>query len=117
MGLVTPGGARGLAASWAILFRPDGPVNRNYGLKTVAPLGQRFISSGVLLENVRGGFEEQVARRPLVGSGALYHEDGHHAVSRVHRQIGAVSAVVAKEAVAQMIAKAVVDLIRSVKWR
>src|SRR5436190_20849711 len=26
LGLVTPGGARGLAPSWAILFRPDGPL-------------------------------------------------------------------------------------------
>ena len=41
----------------------------------VAPLGQTSASPGVFLKDLRGGFEEQVAGGPLVGAGALHHED------------------------------------------
>jgi hypothetical protein len=40
---------------------------------------------GDVPEDLRSGFKEQVARRPLVGPGALHHEHSHHSCLRVDR--------------------------------
>jgi len=43
-----------------------------------------------LSEKLPWWFEEQVAGGPLVGAGALHHEDGHHSVRRVYDPRGRV---------------------------
>jgi hypothetical protein len=61
------------------------------------------------LKNFGGGFKEKVARLPLVTAGALGHENCDHAGRRIDRQISAIRAVVAEQAIAQMITQTVVD--------
>jgi hypothetical protein len=56
-------------------------------------LGRISTSPNVFLKDLCGGFEEQITGGPLVGAGALHHENGHHSVGRVHRQISAIGTV------------------------
>src|SRR4051794_25911600 len=53
-------------------------------------------------KDLPGRLEERVPRRPLVSAVALGHEHGHHPAPGVDRQIGAVGAVVAKQAVSEV---------------
>ena len=71
------------------------------------------MNSVCFAKNFRGGFEEEIAGRPLITARALHHENRDHARAGIHGQIGAVGAVVAEHAVAQMIAQAVIDLGRA----
>ena len=46
--------------------------------------GGRLRATAVLrLKDFRGRFEEQITRRPLIATGALDHENGHHGAGNV----------------------------------
>jgi hypothetical protein len=68
-----------MAPIHAMLARTGHDQESGRGQFEIGCLHARKCASGCdVLEDLRGGPEEQVARRPLAGAGALHHEDGDH---------------------------------------
>jgi hypothetical protein len=72
--------------------------------------GYRARNGALFREDLRGRLEKQISGGPLVAAGALGHEDRDHAGLGVDGEVGAVGSVVAEQAVAEVVAEAVVDL-------
>jgi len=51
--------------------------------ETCIPQALMATSRGNFAKDLCGCFEEQIPCRPLIRTGALYHEDRHHAVGRI----------------------------------